>query len=181
MTSRQHIMAVVGALALLGATFSLGSGSSDDHVHTSSVTILPGPLTAILTWVSVDEQFQGSSVENQDGYFILHVVDERGYATGWHVSVSTLDYSGPDGHLGADQLVLVPGSVSVVRGNPNLTGHSTFSIEPMRTHPSRLWSVPNLSGDGEYDLPLGATLGTPDDHHRNYLYTVIVNIDGVAP
>lgn len=181
MTSRQHIMAVVGALALLGATFSLGSGSSDDHVHTSSVTILPGPLTAILTWVSVDEQFQGSSVENQDGYFILHVVDERGYATGWHVSVSAMDYAGPGGHLGADQLILTPGAISMVRGNPDLAGHTTLGIEPMRTHPSLLWSVPNLSGDGEYDLSLDATLGLPGGQHTDYLYTVIVNIDGVAP
>lgn len=181
MTQRQHIMAIVAALALLGATLTTGSGYGDDHVDTSSVTILPGPLTAILTWASFEEQPEGTAENSQHGYLMLRVLDERGYATGWSVSMSTKNYSGPDGHLSADQLALSPDAISMVRGNPNLAAHSTFSVVPMRTSPSLLWSVPNLSGDGEYDLRLSGTLGIPGDKHTNYLYTVIVNIDGVAP
>jgi hypothetical protein len=117
------------------------------------------------------------SVNSLDGCLILRVLDERGSATGWNVSMSTMDSSGPDGHLGADQLALSPGSVSMVRGNPDLASHTTFSVEPVRTGPTWIWSVPDLSGDGEYDL----TLGVPGDQHRNYLYTVLVNINGAAP
>ena len=181
MTQRQHILAMVAALALLGATLSTGSGYGDDHIDTSSVTILPGPLRAMLTWASFQEQPAGTAENSQHGYFMLRVLDERGYATGWNISLSTMDYSGSDGHLGADQLALSPGDVSMVRGNPNLAGHSTFSVAPMRTNPSLLWSVPNRSGDGEYDLRLTATLGVPGDQHTSFLYTLIVTIDGVAP
>ena len=181
MTTRQRILAVVGAVALLGATLSTGSGYGDDPVDTSSVTIHPGPLAAILTWASFEEQSGGMGVNDLNGHLVLRVLDERGYATGWNVSMSTMDYSGPGGHMGGVRLALSPGSVSLVRGNPNLASHATFSVDPVRTSPSLLWSVPDLSGDGEYDLPLGGTLGMPGGQHRNDILTVIVNINGVAP
>lgn len=181
MTPRQRILAVVGALALLGATLSTGLGSGDDHVDTSSVTIHPGPLTANLTWVSLDGQPEGTSVAGQDGYFTLRVLDERGYATGWNVSVSTIGYPGSGGNLGPGQLALWPGAVSIVQGNPNLAGHVTFCVDPLRKSPALVWSVPYLSGDGEYALPLGVTPAMPADHQRHTSYTVIVNIDGIAP
>lgn len=181
MTMRQRILAVVGAAALLVGTLSTGLGYDDDYVDTSSVTILPGPLTAMLTWASFEEQSEGMSVNSLDGYLTLRVLDERGYATGWNVSMSAMDYSGPGGHIGAGQLALSPGSVSMVRGNPDLASHSTFSVDPMYTNPTWIWSVPDLSGDGEYDLTFGGTLDMPGDQDRNDIYTVIVNIDGVAP
>lgn len=181
MTRRQRIMAVVGALAILGVTLTTGSGHGDGHVGESSVTILPGPLVTTLTWVSFEEHSLGPGGESQNGYLVLRVLDERGYATGWNVSLSTTDSVHASNNLGTGQLTLSPGAVSLVRGNPDLAGHATFEVDPVRTTPALLWSAPQHSGDGEYDLPLASTHGLPGGQHRNYPYTVIVHIGGSAP
>lgn len=181
MALRQRIFAVVCALTLLGVTLSTGWGHGNDRVDTSSVSILPGPLTANLTWVSWETPSGNTSTTSSNGSLVVHVLDERGNAAGWNISISTKDFSGPNGHLGAYHLALSPDAITMIRGNPDLTSHSTFSIEPMNTRPSLLWSVSNLSGDGEYDLFLNGTPGLPGDQYKNYSYTLIVNIDGAAP
>lgn len=181
MTRRQRILAVVGALALIGATLSTGMGHGDDLAVESSVTVLPGPLVATLNWVSFEKRFACTGAEGEHGYFVLRVLDERGYATGWHISVSAAASSVPGGPPGTDHLTLVPGAVSTVRGNPQLAGHVTFHLDPVSTTPSLLWTVPNYSGDGEYDLPLVSAVGLPGDPCINDLYTIVVNIGSGAP
>lgn len=181
MTRRQRILAVVGALALIGATLSTSVGHRDDGVDTSSVTILPGPLVATLTWTSFEKRFACTGTEGQNGYLVLRVLDERGYATGWNVSMSAADSSGSNHQSGNSHLALVPGAVSAVRGNPDLAGHATFGIDPLRTSPSLLWTVPNVSGDGEYELPLVSAPGLPGVQCLSDLYTIVVNIGGGAP
>lgn len=181
MTLPQRLLAVVVALALFGAPISTSQGKSVDSVDTSSVTIFPGPLTASFTWASFDVPADEVSVQTLDGYLVLRVLDERGSVTGWTVSVSTMDYSGPGGHLGADQLALSPGPVTTVRGNPDLAGHATVDIGSLRTSPARVWSVQYHAGDGEYDLALAGTLGMPVNQPGTHVYTLIVSIDGLAP
>lgn len=178
MNLRQRILTVVAALALLGATPGTGLGYGDGLVDTSSVTVHPGPLTARLTWVAVGGNPEVMCVQRPNGHLSLRVLDERGNASGWSVSMSIQDDSAPDGAHG---LTLLPGTVTTVRGNPDLSGHSTFRVDAGRTTTSLLWSVPEHSGDGEYDLALTSTQGLAGSQRTNCVYTIIVNIDGVAP
>ena len=178
---RQRILAVVGALALFGATLMTGIGHEEDYVETSSVSILPGPLVAHLTWEPFAEQPGRTITKSQDGYLLLHVLDERGYPTGWNVSLAETGSLMSEGQLDNGQYALVPGAVTVIQRKPNLAGHSTFCVDPLHGVPTRVWSVSPNAGDGEYNLPLGITWGGPNDQQRQTFTTIVVNINGIAP
>lgn len=182
MTLRQRLLAIAGAMALLGATLSTGLGSGDNQA-TSSVTILPGgPLSAMLVDASVGTPGDDVASGETSGSMVLRVCDVRGFASGWTVSLSAGDFTGPAGHIGADQLSFMPGDMSVVRGNPDITGHATYATDPVRAVSSLLWTAPNHSGDGEYDLALTGTLRLPGDGRLDaFIYTVVVNMYGSAP
>ncbi len=175
MRLRQRILTVVGALVVLGATVTTGVGYEDSYRDTSSVTILPGPLRAFLTWAPAGDYPDSVGMDGQQGHFTLRVLDERGSVAGWTISVSTVDHAAPG------PLALSPGPVSTVRGNPDLSGHATFRVDPVRAIPSLVWSVPRHAGDGEYTLPLIGTPGPTVGQHANAPYTIIVNLNSVAP
>lgn len=180
MRVRHQILAIVGALALLGAHISAALAYGNDHIATSSVTILPGePLSAIIIGASMNPQ--AIPAHGISGSMDVRVRDERGYATGWTLSVGTRDFSGPSGHLGAGMLTISPQTMSTIQGNPDLSGLEVFDLGPMSTHPAMLWRAADAFGDGHYELTISSTLGLPHDPDSGYLYTVIVNIDGSAP
>jgi hypothetical protein len=184
MRLRQQIVAIFVALAMLGASLSTGLGHDnhdDDLVETSSITVLPGdPLSAFLTQASMGLGTEITS-GGLTGSMVVRIHDERGYATGWSVSLTGSDFTGPSGHLGADLLTLTPATTTVVLGNPDLAGLTAFDVAQMSTRPAVLWSAADSFGDGHYELVIDSTLGLPNSSGSGYLYTIIVNIDGSAP
>lgn len=182
MRLRQHIVALIGTLSILGATLTSGVAAGAEGAVTLSVTVLAGdPISAKLTDASMNPLAGDPPALGLSGTMVVRVRDVRGYATGWKLSLGTQDFSGNSGHFGSDLLAISPQTMILIQGNPDLTGLEGFDVDPMSTNPAPLWTASDRFGDGVYEMSLVSTLGLPEGPASGYLYTVILHIDGSAP
>jgi hypothetical protein len=183
MTLRQRLLAMAGALLLLAASLSGGRSQHADQASIS-ITILPGsPLVASLSNPLSDDVVAASrSLRDHDesGTLVLTVVDLRGLANGWTIQVAAQDFSSSNGHIGAGSLALHPERISVLEGNPDLTGHSLSDPLRASTTGMTLWSTANQFGDGAYDLSIDVAMTLPGNAVAG-IYTVMLTIGSSAP
>lgn len=78
----------------------------------------------------------------------------------------------------AETLALSPGPLSVVRGDPDLAGHSLFEPAAGSTAGFPIWSAANHFGDGEYALPVHISVPATVEVTAASL---ILTIRGTAP
>jgi hypothetical protein len=187
MNLHKSIFATVGAAAIL-ATTALTSFAAP-VTDTASVSIQTSGNGALTVSITADDfgtwDYSFDDRENVDGSMVVRASDTRGTAAGWKVNLSASDFSGNTGSFDISNLDLSAGNITAVEGNTDTSGHTKSGAAPVEENgvaSTQIWSTTSGSGDGIYDLALGAQLDIPGGTRvGTYTSTVTVEITGNVP
>jgi hypothetical protein len=190
MNLRNRAIASIGAAALLASTV-MGAVAADDgasaDVNVKINKIENGTVSVSVAESALDpfnDLTYSFDAQTSEGDLVVGVLDERGTAGGWTVTLGASNFNGliATNSIGIDNLALVPGAVQTVDGNAADSSHTASSLAPVTVAQAGFWTAPQFEGDGAYQVNLDGTLqvpaGTLVDEYKS---TVTVEITGAQP
>lgn len=176
MNFRSKLVAFVGSAFLLaGTVISGGAQSAPTATGNATIRVTSDTNTNYLAVSITNADFGGVpySFQNQtrSGSLTVGVIDTRGTAAGWNVTLSASDFQTATGSQFFDisNLSLTPGTqigVPYVTGDPvpstaGLTASGAAPVQETGTGSTKIWSAGVLAGAGQFALPLTGSLTVP--------------------
>jgi hypothetical protein len=165
---RTRLAATIGAVALTlvtaGPSLAATTSNADVDVKVNTIDGATVSVTIAETTAFNDVTYNLTTPVPSYGRLTVTVLDNRGTAGGWTVSLKATDFKRTNTSVGADIAVsnfsLVPASPGRVSGVGAIPT-TTFAQSPVQSSSTNLWKANANQGDGEFALPLNGTLSVP--------------------
>lgn len=176
MNFRSKLVAVVGSALILASSLTMGAAQSAPTATGNATVRVTSDTTTNYLAVSINSaDFGGVPYSFQDqtatGSFTVGVIDTRGTAAGWNVTLNATDFKTGDSSQFFDisNLSLTAGAqigVPIASGDPmpstaNMTPSSAAPVQETGTGTTKIWSAQALAGAGQFELPMAGTLKVP--------------------
>jgi len=165
---RTRLAATIGAVALTlvtaGPSIAATTSNANVDVKVNSIDGATVSVTIAETTAFNDVTYNLTTASTSSGVLTVDVLDNRGTATGWTVTLKATDFMRSNTSVGADIAVsnfsLSPQSPSRVSGVGTIPT-TTFAQSPVQSTSANLWKANSNEGDGAFRLPLNGTLNVP--------------------
>lgn len=176
MNFRSKLVAVVGSALILASSLTMGAAQSAPQATGNATVRVTSDTTTNYLAVSITNANFGAvpySFQNQQatGSLTVGVVDTRGTAAGWNVSLDATDFRTGDSSqffdinnlgLGAGTQIGLPySSGDPAPSTANMTPQSVSPVQKTGVGTSKIWSAAELAGAGKFELPMAGTLTVP--------------------
>jgi hypothetical protein len=168
MNLRHRIAATVGAAALAAIAvipgYAATTSSADVDVDVNTIDGSTVSVQIAETTPFNDVTYNLTTAQTSSGALTVTVLDNRGTATGWNVTLKATDFIRSNTAVGSNIAVsnfnLTPGAPTRTSGVGAIPT-TTFTQLPVQSTSNPLWTANNNQGDGQFALPLSGSLNVP--------------------